>query len=638
MAAPYNYVPTPSSPFSSAQTAIAAQARATGAGPSTGLYGMPAGLFPPLSSLNIAPSPNGPGMAGYMFNENPPATPGPSTLPGYTGYVAPPGTPRDPGFMPNYWLTHSPGGPTVAPPTPATPTDPWGGLTKIENTTKPVFVGPAGADNAAQKAAAAAIAALLKKHGAAGYVPVTAHTVALTPFDYATNQANINSLDQAITALQGENLKDFLPGAAAAQARVYNPLIANQQLSGTNALNAIGTYGRGVQGLMGQTAGKISDVYNQAEATQRGLAVGIQQALAAQNPLAQEMNLGIDRSQVAAIVNQANNTGGNVLGSMASDQIGSLAAERANQMSYANQLPALAAVQTQQAMAATQSATDKAIATLHAQEADATNKMAMSQLQLDQNKVGQDISLRGNLVSERQNATSLRSQENQFNANATQQAQVQNQQAAAQAITAQTSAMDAATSRASLLWQIAKQNGAGTAAETATQARLYSGWFDSHAGIGKGTGTVKVPVIDPKTGLQAKSLTGQLQWATRPAHAFQTSWTNLIDQAQADLGISPVQAATIAGTKMNYGYGWDPNNMDSYDSVSRPLEANWRAALKKANLPQTINLQSPTGQPFITRGQMTAIAKAGGGWFTQTLRKSYNSKFGWIGYIPRIKG
>ena len=516
-------------------------------------------------------------------------------------------------------------------------TNPWGGI----NTT-PV-VGKQAVPGNQASVLAKALAAVLSGRGGPGgsYTPVRALNVPVESFDFAGNQKAINSLSDAAETLGSQNLLSWLPTSIQAAAAQYDPQIAQTQQFGQQALNTIAAYNRGGEQLLNQVPGQINQDYRQVMSADRGMDQGIFNSLQAQNVRPALQGLGVDPGEAASLGRQADNIGlaASVLRGMGGMGIGNLNAERANQVASARQMAGGVQIAGGQAMAASEGATSTAITKLQSEETGQAYKTAGTLAGESSKQAGQLLSERGQDISSGNEAANRIKGENQFNASADQAAEKANQSAAQAAINGQTSYMQAATSRARLMLAIAKQNGAGTPAESATMAKNMNAFYETRAGNGPPNSVQHVQKIGPN-GQPETNPNGSAVTTPVPVYNDKTTWTNMIQQGMVAFpGTSEIQAETMAGSHVNYGYGWDPKNLGAYDSDSRPLDYQWRVALQKAHLPTDIYLTNPNGQPFITRPMIKVIAEQPGGTnLTNHLRLSYNSKYGWVGYIPKIKG
>ena len=453
------------------------------------------------------------------------------------------------------------------------------------------------------------------------------------------NTKELNSLSQSIGVLQSRGLLDYLPGAAKLEGVIQAPAMQALENQGLASANTINTYGRGAVGMLQQVPGQIANDYNQAMQLQQGLSRGVQQAMASGNPTQAEGSLGIDAGQKPGLAAQnfeSFNQAGNVLGGVGQLGIGSLAAEAANQMAYARTLPALVDESTTQSLAAQAGMTGTALANLASSGNAAAVKLAQGEMTGDQRVASQQISLYHTLLSSQTASQKLSAEVAGQNANRIQSANAKNASLYAQGIqlgisrgNLQLSQKRAAISMIKTMFPSASNSTSNTA------AGAVDTYFKTAAGSGKPTYVTQpgIPSKDNPTGKSIRVATYPEQGTYRDA--VQKWYTN----HQGTW--SPQQTQIIANNYFNYGYGRDPNNLGDRTAYrgfdSRQASFVSKAANGDTDIGWDPSLNGGLGGAFITLAQATGLAQGGYQKLVGSFQKKTSPTLGTIFLIPRYR-
>ena len=616
--------------------AIGQSARATGAGPSTSSDPLfPAGSpFPPLSSLR-SPSGGGGGIWGDISGALSGAASWLSGMQPIVGASIPGGiagfNPLTGKFASNFGLPIPiPGAPAnfmlpqvggsggtkseaAGAGTTGLPSGWQAYLKSLQTPDRAVATtgGPAAGGYAKGVSAIAAAANAPVK--GVGYQPVAAQQIPVpATTDYT---ATLAGLAKAITGGEGRSLTDYLPLAAQLEATYGGGANALRALisQGANALNTIGTYNRGAIQALHQVPGQISNDYNQAMSVQGAVSRGAQQALMAANPQQAESSLGIDPAQAARMAGQNNmsfNQAGNVLGGVGMLGVGDLAAQKANELAYARELPALIAQSGAQQLTASQLGTQSNLAKLEAAQGATVEKMAAGMEASNQKNTALNASLYTHILTQQTAEQRLQQEALSSNAKAIQSAASTNASNYARSIQEGISMRNANISRAKFnlaAWKAMNPTAPG--AQSATAAKSTDEFFKGRFALGKPTSWQSVVVRDKNGNPAINPSTGKVMTTKNPVYSDRTTYDQAVDQYATTHGVTTDQAKLFANNYVNVGYGGDTGGGDmAYDESSRPFDPTMLPALKNATGLQGGSGFAPTWLPTVAGRKINAPA------------------------------
>lgn len=201
-------------------------------------------------------------------------------------------------------------------------------------------------------------------------------------------------------ANRGFNLNDYLAAAGPLASQYVNPAIQGQLAAGAQGANTIAQYNRGAVEALKGLQGDISGYYNDALGLQGAISQGIGKSFNALDntgrDLAALQNINAPASQQAELQAQNQASGpvaGNVLAGIGNLGASSLAAQKAAQMTYGAELPALLGTAGTQALGNLASSTQAALAKIYATEGPLALKIATAAMTGDQKQAATAASL-----------------------------------------------------------------------------------------------------------------------------------------------------------------------------------------------------------------------------------------------------
>lgn len=443
---------------------------------------------------------------------------------------------------------------------------------------------------------------------------VQAPQIPYLPTGGAGNSQFEQALLQSIAGQSGSNdLSNYLSEAQQLAGQAIQPSLQALYAQGQQGVNTINQFNQGAQQDLQGLQQQIGGYYNNAIGLQGKISNAIGSSLASQTPNAQDQadlrGIGAPQAQQQAVgaTNQAGyGLGGAVLSGIGNLGASRLAAQKANNLSYAAQIPSLLSTQGQQGISSYETGIQTSLSNILSKNQSDAIKLAGTMQSNALRGQGNNISLYGKLTGNDARTATTNAGIAKTNATNTRETNQNNASNYLAAVRASTSAQNAEINRQKYIFSLVKAaNPTATKATSSAAAKDAASFFQS-ASTGKLT-SVTQPLVNPDGTARTNPSTGLPVTQTSTQRVGQENYDEAVQKYAVTHNVSPQIAQTYANAYYNFGQG------------DRPFTSDMQKALQKAGVPPTFYTDKTGQNAFITQAQAEALAKAGFSQFTSSL-------------------